>query len=104
MRMTPSWYAIWTRSRHEQVVRGIADDILARLEAMGGLNPPHLSVQDRIMAQAYDISAYKIAADELTAAAKVRVLYHAFGATPPAFARLVLRHRCRAARGSARRP
>ena len=65
--------------RHEQVIRGIADDILARLEAMGGLNPPHLSVQDRIMAQAYDISAYKIAADELTAAAKVRVLYHAFG-------------------------
>ena len=64
---------------HEQVIHGIADDILARLEAMGGLNPPHLSVQNRIMAQAYDISAYKIAADELTAAANVRVLYHAFG-------------------------
>jgi hypothetical protein len=65
--------------KHEQVVHGVAADILAGLDAMGGLNPPHLSVQDRIMAQAYDISAYKIAADELTAQAKVRVLYHAFG-------------------------
>src|SRR3970040_2821340 len=65
--------------RHEQVVHGVADDVLHRLEAMNGLNPPHLSVQNRIMAQAYDISAYKIAADELTAEAKVEVLYHAFG-------------------------
>ena len=65
--------------RHEQVIHGIASDILARLAAMDGLNPPHLSVQNRIMAQAYDISAYKIAADEITAAAKVRVLYHSFG-------------------------
>ena len=65
--------------RHEQVVHGVADDVLDRLEAMDGLNPPHLSVQNRIMAQAYDISAFKIAADELTAEAKVEVLYHAFG-------------------------
>ncbi|HEY5569571.1 MAG TPA: FAD-dependent oxidoreductase, partial [Gammaproteobacteria bacterium] len=65
--------------RHEQVVHGVADDVLDRLQAMDGLNPPHLSVQNRIMAQAYDISAFKIAADELTAEAKVEVLYHAFG-------------------------
>jgi FAD dependent oxidoreductase len=66
--------------RHEQVVHGIADDILARLQAMNGLNAPHLTVQNQITAQAYDISAFKIAADELLAEAKVNVLFHAFGA------------------------
>ena len=65
--------------KHEQVVHGIADDVLGKLAAMDGLNPPHLTVQDKITAQAYDISAFKIAADELMAEARVRVLYHAFG-------------------------
>ena len=66
--------------KHEQVVHGIADDILDRLAAMDGLNKPHLTVQNKIQAQAYDISAFKIAADELIAEAKVKVLYHAFAA------------------------
>ncbi|HEY8521112.1 MAG TPA: FAD-dependent oxidoreductase [Gammaproteobacteria bacterium] len=65
--------------KHERVVRGVADDILDRLAAMEGLNPPHLSVQNRILAQAYDISAYKIACDELLAEAEVTLLFHAFG-------------------------
>jgi len=65
--------------QHEQVVHGLCDDILERLRAMDGLNPPHLSVQDRIQAQAYDISAYKIAADELLGAAGVEILFHAIG-------------------------
>jgi hypothetical protein len=65
--------------RHEQVVHGIADDILARLKAMDGLNRPHLTVRNQITAQAYDISAFKIAADELMAEANVHVLFHAFG-------------------------
>jgi hypothetical protein len=64
--------------RHEQVVHGIASDILARLERMDGLNKPHLTIQNRILAQAYDISAFKIAADELLAEANVHVLFHAF--------------------------
>jgi hypothetical protein len=64
---------------HEQVVHGLCDDILDRLRAMEGLNDPHLSVQQRIQAQAYDISAYKIAADELLAAADVEILFHAYG-------------------------
>jgi hypothetical protein len=64
---------------HEQVVHGLCDDILNRLQRMDGLNPPHLSVQDRIQAQAYDISAYKIAADELLQAAGVEILFHALG-------------------------
>jgi FAD dependent oxidoreductase len=64
---------------HRQVVHGIADDILNRLAAMDGLNKPHLTVRDQITAQAYDISAFKIAADELMAEANVKVLFHAFG-------------------------
>jgi FAD dependent oxidoreductase len=66
--------------KHEQVIHGIADDILDRLAAMDGLNKPHLTVQNKIQAQAYDISAFKIVADELMADAKVKVLYHAFAA------------------------
>jgi hypothetical protein len=65
---------------HERVVHGIADDILDRLATMGGLNAPHLTVRDQITAQAYDISAFKIAADELLAEAHVDVLFHAVGA------------------------
>jgi hypothetical protein len=64
--------------RHEQIVHGVADDILERLQAMDGLNKPHLTIRDQILAQAYDISAFKIAADELLAAARVHVLFHAF--------------------------
>ncbi|MCX6502019.1 MAG: FAD-dependent oxidoreductase, partial [Microbacterium sp.] len=47
-----------------RVIRGLTDELLDRLTALDGLNDPHLSVDDRIMAQAFDISAYKIAADE----------------------------------------
>jgi len=65
--------------KHEQVVHGIADDILARLAAMDGLNTPHLTVQNQITALSYDISAFKIAADALMADARVEVLFHAFG-------------------------
>jgi len=63
---------------HRRVVRGICDELLERLEKMSALNPPHLSVQSRIQAQAYDISAYKIAADEMLLAAGAKLLFHAF--------------------------
>jgi hypothetical protein len=63
---------------HRRVVRGLADEILERLENMDALNAPHLSVQNRIQAQAYDISAYKIAADEMLLGAGVKLLFHAF--------------------------
>lgn len=59
-----------------RVIRGITDDLLERLVALDGLNDPHLSVDDRIMAQAFDISAYKIAADELLVSAGAEVLFH----------------------------
>lgn len=61
-----------------QVIHGLADEILARLAKMDALNAPHLSLGSKIAAQAYDISAYKIAADELLASSGVTVLFHAF--------------------------
>jgi hypothetical protein len=60
-----------------RVIRGLTDELLDRLDALEGLNPPHLSVENRIMAQAFDISAYKIAADELIGASGVDLLFHA---------------------------
>jgi hypothetical protein len=65
---------------HRQVVHGMCDDLLGRLERLGGLSKPHSLFQDRILAQAYDTSAYKIAADELLLASEVKLLFHAFGA------------------------
>ncbi len=64
---------------HKRVIHGLADEILDRLEKMGGLNAPHLSLANKITAQAYDISAYKIAADELLTGSGVKILFHAFG-------------------------
>jgi hypothetical protein len=62
-----------------RVVQGIASELLARLDRLGGLNAPHL-VLGKILAQAYDTAAYKIAADDLLAAHKVDILFHALGA------------------------
>jgi hypothetical protein len=69
---------------HKQVIHGICDDVLERLRRMNGLAKPHFAVGGRIQAQAYDISAYKIAADELLLEAGVKLFFHAFavGATP----------------------
>jgi FAD dependent oxidoreductase len=62
-----------------RVVRGIASDLLARIERLNGLNKPHL-ILGKILAQAYDTAAYKIAADDLLASYKVDVVFHALGA------------------------
>jgi FAD-dependent oxidoreductase family protein len=62
-----------------RVVQGIASDLLARIDRLGGLNAPHL-ILGKIFAQAYDTAAYKIAADDLLAAHKVDILFHALGA------------------------
>lgn len=62
-----------------RVVQGIASDLLARIDRLGGLNAPHL-VLGKILAQAYDTAAYKIAADDLLASHKVDILFHALGA------------------------
>ena len=60
---------------HRQVVHGIADEVLSRLRAMGALSAPHMLFGGRIQAQAYDVSAYKLVADQLLA--KVQILFHA---------------------------
>ncbi|MBR0692042.1 FAD-dependent oxidoreductase [Bradyrhizobium lablabi] len=62
-----------------RVVQGIASDLLARIDRLGGLNAPHL-ILGKILAQAYDTAAYKIAADDLLAHHKVDILFHAIGA------------------------
>src|SRR5438132_6443152 len=62
-----------------RVVQGIASDLLARIDRLDGLNAPHL-ILGKIFAQAYDTAAYKIAADDLLAAHKVDILFHALGA------------------------
>ncbi|MDB5941664.1 MAG: hypothetical protein JWQ13_1230 [Ramlibacter sp.] len=62
-----------------QVVHGVADDLLARIAKLGGLNQPH-ALFGKTVAQAYDTAAYKIAADDLLLAAGVSVLFHAVGA------------------------
>src|SRR6185295_5105794 len=62
-----------------RVVQGIASDLLGRIDRLGGLNAPHL-ILGKILAQAYDTAAYKIAADDLLAHHKVDILFHALGA------------------------
>src|SRR2546430_14521647 len=62
-----------------RVVQGVASELLARIDRLGGLNAPHL-ILGQIVAQAYDTAAYKIAADDLLAAHKVDILFHALGA------------------------
>jgi hypothetical protein len=62
-----------------RLVRGIASDLLERIDRLGGLNAPHL-ILGKILAQAYDTAAYKIAADDLLSACKVDILFHALGA------------------------
>jgi len=59
-----------------RVVHGIADELLARIAALGGLSAPHL-IFGKTRAQAYDMSAYKCAADELLLAAGAKPLFHA---------------------------
>jgi hypothetical protein len=61
-----------------RVVQGVASDLLARIDRLGGLNAPHL-ILGKILAQAYDTAAYKIAADDLLGSHKVDILFHALG-------------------------
>ena len=62
-----------------QVVHGVADELLSRIDRLGGLNAPH-ALFGKTVAQAYDTAAYKIAADDLMRSAGVQVLFHALAA------------------------
>ncbi|MCU4120650.1 FAD-dependent oxidoreductase [Variovorax sp. N23] len=63
-----------------QLVHGVADDLLARMDAMGGLNKPQDGMQGRIRVRSYDTSVYKCAADQLLLDAGVELLFHAYAA------------------------
>ena len=62
-----------------RVVHGVADDLLARIDRLGGLNAPHM-VLGKTRALAYDTTAYKSAADDLLISRCVDLLFHALGA------------------------
>jgi hypothetical protein len=62
---------------HRRVIHGLADELLERLEKIDGLSEPHLTINDGILAQAFDISSYKLVADELVVGSGARILFHA---------------------------
>ncbi len=64
----------------QQVVHGVVDDLLSRIEALGGLNQPQDGMLGRIRVRSYDVSAYKCAADQLLLSAGVQLLFHAWAA------------------------
>ena len=64
----------------QQLVHGVVDELLARIDALGGLNQPQDGMQGRIRVRSYDVSAYKCAADQLLLAAGVQILFHAWAA------------------------
>jgi hypothetical protein len=57
----------------QQLVHGVVDELLARIDALGGLNVPQDGLQGRIRVRSYDIPAYKCAADQLLLAAGVQL-------------------------------
>jgi len=63
-----------------QLVHGVADELLARIDALGGLNKPQDGMQGRIRVRSYDTSVYKCAADQLLLGAGVQLLFHALAA------------------------
>lgn len=63
-----------------QVVHGVVDELLERIDALGGLNAPQDGMQGRIRVRSYDVSAFKCGADQLLAAAGVEMLFHAWAA------------------------
>ncbi|MDB5851378.1 MAG: FAD-dependent oxidoreductase [Rhodoferax sp.] len=63
--------------RLEQVVHGVADELLDRMRALGGLSEPHVMFNGKTAAQAYDNAAFKVAADELVVGSGAQILFHA---------------------------
>lgn len=73
-----------------QLVHGVVDELLERIDHLGGLNAPQDGLQGRIRVRSYDIPAYKCAADQLLLSARVQLLFHAWlsGAARDAAGRL----------------
>jgi len=64
----------------QQLVHGVVDDLMQRIDALGGLNKPQDGMQGRIRVRSYDVSAYKCAADQMLLSVGVDVLFHAWAA------------------------
>ena len=64
----------------QQLVHGVADELLHGIAALGGLNAPQDGLQGRIRVRSYDVAAYKCAADTLLLGAGVQLLFHAWAA------------------------
>jgi len=62
----------------QPLVRGVADELLQRIDALGGLNVPQDGLQGRIRVRSYDVAAYKCAADGLLLDAGAQLLLHAY--------------------------
>ena len=62
-----------------RVVHGIADELLDRMQHAGGLKDPH-EIFGKTRAQAYDMPAFKLAADELLLESGAQLLFHSLGA------------------------
>jgi hypothetical protein len=60
-----------------QLVRGVVDELLERIDRLGGLNAPQDGLQGRIRVRSYDIPAYKCAADQWLLGSAVELLFHA---------------------------
>ncbi len=61
----------------QPLVRGVVDELLERIDTLGGLNAPQDGLQGRIRVRSYDVAAYKCAADQWLLAAGVALLFHA---------------------------
>ncbi len=68
------------RGELQQVVHGLADELLDRMRALNGLNEPHTLFGGKICAQAYDNAAFKVAADQLVIGHGAQLLFHALAA------------------------
>ena len=60
----------------QQLVRGVVDELLERIDRLGGLNEPQDGLQGRIRVRSYDVAAYKCAADDWLLSAGVQLLFH----------------------------
>ena len=61
----------------QQVVHGLADELLGRIDRLGGLREPHALFGGKMAAQAYDNAALKVAADDMVLASGAQLLFHA---------------------------
>ena len=64
---------------HFRVIRGLTDEFVERVARLGGLREPHFSFADKVQAQAFDIPAYKAAADSFVVDSGSEILFHAWG-------------------------